>query len=394
MQTFVDLEAIHPQNAEYLRILEAAAFTLNLDDNSPATYAEQMKVWKLGDGFNRWNDKGLQFVVAANGSSAVIVEHSYVDGITPIPLHEKIKEAILSYQPSEQDGNLTPTSPKEIQLTLSAAIEDEIEVLRARWLELSEPRDFVAHKVTNMGDKMIAEHGMPIKGTIDAVIQLAATLYMGQVPVNWQPTMLGHFHKGRHDMVQVASPIVRRFCEATLDKTVHILKRRELMIEATKDIGSRLRDCYNGQGHFRLFTIIAQMWPADEALADVFTHPLQRRSDDFTIVTNLNHHSTAGGIASPMSPDIVRFKYTINDDWYVSPLNHHLLKYTNPLANSIAFQSSIWHELSSWQGRQTRQMPRRCWCSRKRACTGCCVDKGVECLARRVVMANIRIAGS
>ncbi|AEO60777.1 hypothetical protein MYCTH_2112801 [Thermothelomyces thermophilus ATCC 42464] len=90
-----ELLAASPANAEYFQTIEDAAFAVHLDDSSPVGYAELAKQCKLGDGFNRWHDKPLQFVVTANGNSGVIVEHSYLDGTTPEPLFDRAAEKLI-----------------------------------------------------------------------------------------------------------------------------------------------------------------------------------------------------------------------------------------------------------------------------------------------------------
>lgn len=316
MKTREELSALDPKNFEYLQTIETAAFCINLDDNAPDAHEEQIKQWKLGDGFNRWNDKGLQFIVGNNGNSAVIVEHSYLDGITPIPLHERIRDAIATYAPPIANGTngVEAFEPKELALVMSPEIEEQILGLRARWQELTEPRDFITRKITSFGGETIHNGGLPPKGTVDMMMQLATTLYQGHVTPHWQPTMLGHFHKGRHDMVQLTSADVRAFVEAASDDSVPAMERRTLMLKAARNINDRIKDSAAGQGYFRLWNILHQMWPVDEPLADVYSHPLQLRSESFTFVSNLNGEITRDGITTPMNPNCVRFKYQMYMD--------------------------------------------------------------------------------
>jgi hypothetical protein len=303
-------------NLEYLQTIETAAFCINLDDNAPETHEEQIKQWKLGDGFNRWNDKPLQFVVGTNGNSAVIVEHSYLDGITPIPLHEKIRDAIAGYAPPVANGanGIEVIEPLELTLVTSPAVDAQIEALRARWSELTEPRDFITKKITSFGGQTIHNGGLPPKGTVDMLVQLATTLYQGRVTPHWQPTMLGHFHKGRHDMVQLTSAEVRAFVQAASDETVPTSERRGLMLVAARNINDRVKVSAAGQGYYRLWHILQRLWPEDEPLPDVYNHPLHLRSEDFTFVSNLNGDITRDGITTPMNPNCVRFKYQMYMD--------------------------------------------------------------------------------
>jgi hypothetical protein len=302
-----------------LQTIEAAAFAINLDDNSPTTFTEQAVQCKLGDGFNRWNDKPLQFVISANGSSGLIVEHSYLDGTTPAALYQRMHDAIAAYQPSAREPPKAP-KPEEIPLVLPSSLHAHIAKLRKQWLENSAARDFVSYKLPTLGSRILNENKVPLKGGYDILCQLALYLYYGQrVIPNWQPVMLAQFHDGRHDMVQMASEPVRRFCEAAAETTsthgeeeVPVQSKRALMLDAARDVSRRLREAKDGKGFYRLFTAIEKQWPVDVPKATVFDDTLLKRGMDFT-VTNMNH-DTVESVTTPLDPNVLRIRYTIRDD--------------------------------------------------------------------------------
>ncbi|SPO07730.1 related to polyketide synthase [Cephalotrichum gorgonifer] len=318
-----ELLAVSPVNAHYFQTIEAAAFAINLDDSSPVTYADQAKQCKLGDGFNRWNDKPLQFVITANGNSGVIVEHSYLDGTTPAPLYDRIRDAIAACKPSATEPPKT-TRPQEIPLILPSSFDAHIAVLRERWLEASASRDFVSYELPTLGAHLLGQNKVPIKGGYDLLCQLALYLYHGRrVIPNWQPVMLAHFHAGRHDMVQLASEPVRAFCEAAAaigEDNVPAQRKRALMLEAARDVSRRVSEAKDGRGFYRLFTVMEQQWPAGVPKAGVFDDPLLKRGMDFTAVTNINHASVES-VTTPLDPSVLRLRYTIRDDHTLISLN-------------------------------------------------------------------------
>lgn len=311
-----------PANAHYLQTIEAATFAINLDDSSPVTYADQAKECKLGDGFNRWNDKPLQFVVTANGNSGLIVEHSYLDGTTPAPLYDRIHDAITAHKPCATEAPKA-TTPQEIPLVLPSSFDAHIATLRDRWLEASASRDFVSYKLPTIGAHLLGRNKVPIKGGYDLLCQLALYLYHGRrVIPNWQPVMLAHFHAGRHDMVQLASEPMRAFCEAAAasgEDDVPVKRKRALMLEAARDVSRRIREAKDGKGFYRLFTAMEQQWPAGVPKAAVFDDTLLKRGMDFTAVSNINHVSVES-VTTPLDPSVLRLRYTIRDDQSVLPL--------------------------------------------------------------------------
>jgi hypothetical protein len=80
-QTRLDLRSLSPRNYEYIKVVEEATFLICLDDGFPTTAPERINQFLMKDGFNRWNDKSLQFIVCSNGVSGLMAEHSMVDGI-------------------------------------------------------------------------------------------------------------------------------------------------------------------------------------------------------------------------------------------------------------------------------------------------------------------------
>ncbi|KXJ86344.1 hypothetical protein Micbo1qcDRAFT_209040 [Microdochium bolleyi] len=309
------LLSVGPQNGEYFSTLESAAFVVCLDDGSPETPEECAKHCRLGDGSNRWHDKCVQFTVAANGRAGVIFEHSFIDGTLPVPLHDRISAAIDEYRPAEANGTdcHLPEAPRELELATTAEADQQIAILKEKWAAFSDARDFLYHEVPGLGQKFITGHNLPLKGTYDATLQLAMHLYYGTLPVSWQPMALTHFHEGRHDLVQLNSPPVRAFCDAATDESMSLSDRRALLLKAALDMNARIRDSKDGKGHYRLLHVIDKQFPADEPRAAIFTHPLQRRLDNFTNITYINPPNFEGYMVS-WDPNALRLKYTIRQD--------------------------------------------------------------------------------
>lgn len=290
-----------------------------MDDGEFPLYDEWAKKSKLGDGFNRWNDKGVQLVITADGNSGVLVEHSYLDGTTPGPLYDRLYNAIAAHKPvattthGHTNGHTNGTSQlEELSLTLTPEIESHITSLRSRWLENSASREYVSYPLSTLGSHMLGQAKIPIKGGYDMMCQLALFFYFGQVTPNWQPVMLSHFHQGRHDIIQLASKPVRDFCESATDESVPATRKRNLLLKAAKDINRRLKSGKDGNGFCRLYTVIQQQWPADQPKAALFDDALFKRAYDFRSIANINHNSTES-ITTPLDPEALRLRYTIHD---------------------------------------------------------------------------------
>ncbi|XP_065912529.1 carnitine O-palmitoyltransferase 1, liver isoform-like [Dysidea avara] len=69
----------NPTNLITLDALDSSLLICSLDDNKPETLLERANDCFVGNGSNRWFDKGINFVFSANGRSGINVEHTALD---------------------------------------------------------------------------------------------------------------------------------------------------------------------------------------------------------------------------------------------------------------------------------------------------------------------------
>lgn len=308
-----ELLAISPANARYLQAIEGAAFVVNLDNGSPSGYTDHAKHGMLGDGFNRWFDKGMQIAVTENGNSGIIIEHSHIDGTTPETLYARVSEVLTAYKPSP----LTSSAPlpEELSLTISPEIESHMEVLRERFSDASAARDYTSHVLSTFTPHLLGQGGVSFKAGYDLLVQLALYFYWDRrILPNWQPIMHIHFHEGRHDVIQVMSHPIRAFCEAVVASPngEDSSQKRTLMLDAVKDMNTRVRKARDGKGFFRLITIMQSRWPKTEPQAVIFSDELYLKGYNFCAMSNINHPTTEA-ISTPLDASTLRLRYTIQD---------------------------------------------------------------------------------
>jgi carnitine O-acetyltransferase len=78
-----------PAMEEALEKLESGAILLNLDDEAPVSRQECGEIFLTGglnSGENRWFDKSVQIMVANNGKTGLLGEHSMMDGMPLVNL--------------------------------------------------------------------------------------------------------------------------------------------------------------------------------------------------------------------------------------------------------------------------------------------------------------------
>ena len=82
-------------NAEALDALETALFCVCLDDHTPADEKDACDHLLHGDSGNRWFDKSVSFIVFADGTAGINIEHCGLDGTTVL----SFVDTVLTAQP-------------------------------------------------------------------------------------------------------------------------------------------------------------------------------------------------------------------------------------------------------------------------------------------------------
>lgn len=308
-QIYKSLQTSDPRNVEYFQTIAGAAFVINLDDKAPETPSEQIPQDLFGDGFNRWYDKITQFIISANGKAAALFEHSQIDGMTPVSLLQRLASESLTNGHSEL---LTP--PPEVRLVTTAEIDNHMMVLRQRYSEVTSQRDFVFHRMSQLGKDFLTNQHMPIKGILDAVVQLAIRTYYGCHTEVWEGVSVAHYHKGRHDMIQTFSSVVADFCTSATDESIPATQRKDLMLRAADDISTNIKSAGKSKGYFRLFNVIDELWPADAPRTSYFDHPIYHRIKRMTVTSATLDPNTMGVAAMPANPSALRVKYNAADN--------------------------------------------------------------------------------
>ncbi|KAI0204630.1 beta-ketoacyl synthase domain-containing protein [Astrocystis sublimbata] len=265
--------AVSDANASYLQTVEEATFVICLDESSPETNLERIEQGIAGDGFNRWFDKTMQFVVYANGRSAHISDHTMIDGTTPLRLTEFVHDAIISHRPGSSTNKRSITLPEHFPLEGVSALDDQVDQLRRRYRQITLTRGYRYIKTPALSQSLAAGTGFSSKHCLDFTLQLAARLHFGYNPAAWEPISVQHFHRGRPDPRQPVSSSVVKFCDAALDESVPIATKRALLAEAGAEWDAATKRTQDGSGFLRrteaLLGILAKFAPPPKEDAEI-----------------------------------------------------------------------------------------------------------------------------
>lgn len=112
------------QNELLLDTIEGAIFSICLEDSQPETLIETSHLMMHGDGKDRWFDKSLQLIVCRNGTTALNVEHSRLDGSVIGRLQKHILGDNGAYK-WQEEKNLKPRF-QELRFKLNGKLREDI----------------------------------------------------------------------------------------------------------------------------------------------------------------------------------------------------------------------------------------------------------------------------
>jgi len=237
--------------------------------------------------------------------------------MTPVSLLQRLNNAIHAYRPLFEplaNGHALPaTAPQEVHLVTTPEIDNHIQALRQRYSENTSQREFVVHPTTRLSKDFLISAHMPIKGTLDMVVQLAIRTYYGSHTEVWEGVSVAHYHRGRHDMIQTFSSAVADFCTSAWDETIPAVQRRDLMLRGGSDISANVKHAGQGKGYFRLFNVIDELWPKDAPRSAYFDQAIYHHIKRMTVTSATLDSNTLFVAAMPANPQALRVKYNTED---------------------------------------------------------------------------------
>ncbi|KAH7121302.1 hypothetical protein B0J11DRAFT_590366 [Dendryphion nanum] len=245
------LQGVSAKNAEWLHTIEAAAFVMYLDDAKPTNARERGHQFLHNDGYNRWCDKTMQFAISDNGWSAIIGEHSMIDGYTMRRINAHVMEAIRNHQPTtvQPQMKFSSHSPKGFAFETTPLIEEQIARAQTELRARTSINELVAFKLTSVSSSLFRAHKIPPKSGIQLAIQLASRKYFGHNPISHETVSLAQFQKGRVEISHTLWPEVKSFTDAmTSDVPITKGVLREHLLAAAKSHASNLMRCTHGHG--------------------------------------------------------------------------------------------------------------------------------------------------
>jgi acyl transferase domain-containing protein/NADPH:quinone reductase-like Zn-dependent oxidoreductase/NAD(P)-dependent dehydrogenase (short-subunit alcohol dehydrogenase family)/acyl carrier protein len=282
------LQEISPENERLIRMIESAALVIYLDSSTPTTARERGHLFLHANGFNRWCDKTVQFAVCDNGWSAIIGEHSMIDGYTMRRLNEFVMEAIQNHVPvAEQGHGIESRAMQSFTFQVTPFIERKIIAAQSGLLVRTSVNEMVSFETTSLGIHLFRRHKVPPKSGVQVAIQLASRKYFGYNPLAHETVSQSHFLKGRLDIGHTLWPEVKLFCDTVLTNSdLPLTKMQPILLEAVKSHASNLMRYSQGHGHHRHLQCLQYCIRKDEEVPEFFASEIYGASRPRMLTTD------------------------------------------------------------------------------------------------------------
>ncbi|OHW96135.1 polyketide synthase protein [Colletotrichum incanum] len=223
-----EIGSIEP-NDTGLTSIESAAFVVCLDDCAPINPSERVTALLLNDRHltNRWLDKTLQFVVAANGVSSLVGLNSTLDGLSAKQLHQAITDEIMGHtrdfantamEEHTNQQQATQSTFREICFEIPVHISYAIHQQRLRNLNHYCVMGACRRHLPALSRVFLGTHRLRSKGTVLMAILLATRLFYGHLEPVWETVTLGKYAQGRIDWLQTVTTDVAKWIEAVVEQ--------------------------------------------------------------------------------------------------------------------------------------------------------------------------------
>jgi len=234
-------------NKNNLTVIEDSLFVVCLDDSWPSDRNEASAVMLHGDGRNRWFDKSLEFIICKDGTAAINMEHSSIDGSSIVTLTGFISRSEIHKHNVE--GNCSEDMKvEELDFLLDDELHRELEKA-CKWFDAFAADTSVrVLDFKDFGKDVIKTFGLSPDGFVQMALQLSVFKLYGKPLMTYEPIGTRRFLHGRTEAMRTVSPESVRFTTLMVENNVEPSEKTAALREAVRKHISRGRECKNGYG--------------------------------------------------------------------------------------------------------------------------------------------------
>jgi len=344
-----DLIAAHPHNIDALKTVETALFNVCLDEIVPAGHLEACNNLLFGSSANRWYDKAVSFVVAANGAAGINAEHSMLDGMPLLAFIDAI-HALSGEDASARSGAVSQGLPafERVEFHLDTALRAKTGEAARAFKAYSEATATMLYHFDDFGANRVKELGLSPDAFAQLALQLAHVRTKGFVGATYESIAMRQFDHGRTEAMRVVSKEILQFVAVMQNGAAGPVEKIAALRAAAEKHVQRARECQEGQApEQHLWELMLIQKRHGEALGvteeiALFSSPgwLKMRHDYLSTSSVMSDFVTQYGFGST-SPDCIGVGYAVrNNGFYgylctAKPGAGHLENFIKELANAM-----------------------------------------------------------
>jgi carnitine O-acetyltransferase len=301
-----------------LGAIERAILVLVLDRGAAPPgprSAEAARMSLHGDASERWFDKSIQLVVAANGVAGICMEHAGFDGSTVLRFGAFLVENEDRPQ-TDLPASAPARPPAELRFELHDRAHAAIDRSRRAATELVGRTDLALLDFEHFGKVALVPEGVSPDGFVQMAFQLAYFTLTGATASTYESVSTKRFLHGRTEAMRSVSPESVAFVRSLGGSRAATARAAELLRAAVANHAETVARCRDGRGVDRHLLGLRRMLEPDEPVPALFADKGYERLSRSVLSTSALPSSPGVELTcfGPVVDEGFGLSYTIHDD--------------------------------------------------------------------------------
>jgi carnitine O-acetyltransferase len=231
-----------PGNAEALDTVETALFCVALDDHTPSDTKDACDHLLHGDSGTRWFDKSVSFVVFADGTAGINIEHCGLDGTTVL----SFVDTVLTTEVDERESTGTPALAP-IEFTLDDALRKDVSSAATAFADYAAATASRLVSFDDIGSTRIKQLNISPDAFMQLAYQLAHKRAKGFLGATYESIATRQYQAGRTEAMRVVTPEIVRFVDVMENPDADVDDRVAAVRAAAEKHVARAKECQAGK---------------------------------------------------------------------------------------------------------------------------------------------------
>ncbi|WP_280505225.1 choline/carnitine O-acyltransferase [Nocardia farcinica] len=242
-----ELLRAEPANVAALDTIETALFCVCLEDFAPRDTLHACDQLLHGDSANRYFDKSISFIVFADGSAGINVEHCGLDGTTILSFVDTLLERTAADH-AESAGARSQGTPEieRVEFVLDAELRQRIKAAGKDFADYAAANATTTVSFPDFGTAAAKRLKISPDAFAQLAYQLAHRRSKGVTGATYESIATRQYRNGRTEAMRVVTPEMIAFVDAMLDPAAdHAARLAAARTAADKHV-ARAQQCQAG----------------------------------------------------------------------------------------------------------------------------------------------------